>query len=128
MRKSSKPLGVQFDPVSAQVLKPGRVSNSAGVLEITDVVHLNSVRIVTPRGLYVQERTNQDVGDSRFDVAIEVWNYGGCDRLTADMWFLHRGIRYNIKGPIRNTRTTWRSATTVYQCRAQNEPSAEEPD
>lgn len=112
----TRPRAESFHPASADVWGPNRVADNSGVIK-TEGILLFNTRIKTPRGLFVSERMNHQAADSQSDVVISIWNYLGGDRLTGDMWLMHLGIRYDIKGRITQTQESWESHCTSYQCR-----------
>ncbi|CAB4176542.1 hypothetical protein UFOVP991_37 [uncultured Caudovirales phage] len=115
----------EFDPWSADIYGPTRLSRPSGVPGASAYVRLFTTRIKTPRGLYTTEMVNQQHDDARFDTVIEVSNAGTDavrgSALTTDMYILHRDRRYDIVGP-NNTTADWRKETTSYQCRSSANP------
>lgn len=109
----SRPSGADFDPVSATVYGPCRALTAGGEpIPGKPVVILSGTRIKTPRGLFTAEQTNQGHANSRTDSWIDIRVEGGGDRLTADMWIIHREKRYDIKGPLG---VDWRTGYARYQ-------------
>lgn len=110
-----------FDPWSAEIWGPTRTIRPSGVPGNGPLVLLMLTRIKTPRGLFTNEKTNQQQADSRSNCIIEVWNFGAGKCLTADMWIIHRGIRYDVVG--RNDMgADWRKQTVKYQCIMSSNP------
>jgi hypothetical protein len=89
-----------MDPVSAVVYKPNRVQLSSGETVTGTPIVVLRTRIKPPRGIYVRELENQGHADSYTDRLIAVRIEGGGDKLTSDMWFVHSGTRYDIKGQL----------------------------
>jgi hypothetical protein len=119
---------VDFDPVSAYIYQVVRTVRPSGVPGNTGTdTMLFRTRIKTPRGLFTNERTNLNTPDSRSDVVIEVWNYGPATNttlganLTADMYIMHRNIRYDIIGR-NDMQGSYLRETTKYQCRICTNP------
>lgn len=103
---------MDFDPVEAEIWGPVRTSKPSGVQSATPAL-LFITRIKSPRGMYASESMNQGHSDSRGNCVIEVSALGIGDSLTADMWFMHRGTRYEIKGKLP---TDWRTEMALYVC------------
>lgn len=111
MRKT-RPSGGDIDPVLAKIYRPERQSMASGEATALEYVLFKKVRIKSPRGLWVAERSNQGHAQSTSDLAIEVRNENGGESLTADMVISHRRNIYQIKGRLRQD---WLGGTTVYQ-------------
>lgn len=113
-----RPSGADFDPVEAVVWQPNVVRLDSGeTKEGTPSIFLRT-RIKTPRGLFTQEQENQGRGNSQTDSWIDVRLLGGGDKLTADMWIMHKSIRYDIKGRLG---LDWRTDTVRYQVTMPND-------
>lgn len=112
---------MQFAPGDAFVYAPVRTTEQ-GVTTTGEQLFFGPTRITTPRGLLVSEKTDNQVATGVSDVVIEIWNHGGCNKLTTDMWIIHDDIRYDIKGPMRTKNASWQAETTAYQCRINNDP------
>lgn len=105
--------GADLDPVSAVVYGPSRDQSVGGEpISAEPVVIISSTRIKTPQGLFTAEQTNQGHANSRSDNWIDIRVEGGGDQLTADMWIMHRGNRYDIKGRLG---IDWRKGFARYQ-------------
>lgn len=91
--------GGEYDPVSAKVFKPNRTQLSSGEWSVdtqNPILHLTAP-ILPIKGMFVREGQNQGHADSQSDLVIEMVD---ADNLSADMWIIHRGIRYDIKGSL----------------------------
>lgn len=118
MGRTSRSSGGEFDPCSAQVYGPTRASEPSGESALSAPTPVLLSRIKSPRGLFTTERENQAHSMSVSDMVIEIRSEGGGDNLTADMWIVHRGITYWIKGKLG---IDWRAGTTLYQVSTQND-------
>lgn len=123
----ARPRGEEFDPEPAFIYGPETTIRPTGVVETTEKF-LFETCIKPPRGMYTNERLNQQAPDSRSTLIIETWNYGpdwdetlGA-HLTADMWIVHRGVRYDIVGQLKAVKASWQSETTAYEVRMSNNP------
>lgn len=114
----TRPSGGEFDPVSAVVYRSEATQLDSGEAAKARLVPFLTTRIKSPRGLFTQERSSQGHAQSVSDLAIEVRNEGGGDRLTAAMKIVHRGRSYEIRGTLR---IDWHTGTTIYQCVEQND-------
>lgn len=118
MGRTSRSSGSEFDPWSAQVFGPTRIRTTANEAAKSGPTLILTTRIKSPRGLFTTERDNQSHSMSISDMVIEVRNEGGGDKLTADMWFVHRSRTYYIKGVLR---IDWKAGTTLYQVSVRND-------
>lgn len=109
--------GGDFDPVSALVFGPSRQQKASGE-SFASSTQILKTRIKSPRAMFTSERENQGHPQSTSDLIIEVRSEGGGDQLTADMWFVHRGFTYWIKGKLGKD---WKLGTTCYQVTTQND-------
>lgn len=107
--------------MSAQIFGPTRQVRDSGAPGETTPTLLDTTRIKPPRSLFTSERTNLQAPDSRTDVIIECWAFGIAAKLTADMWFVHDGVRYDIIGK-NDVNADYRKQTVKYQCRICNNP------
>lgn len=112
----TRPNTEDFHPMSANIYGPARTIRASGVPGQTTPTLLMNTRIKPPRGLYTSERMNNQQADSRSDTIIEVWALGVGANLTADMWIVHNGIRYDVIGRD-DMGADHRSQTIKYQCR-----------
>lgn len=116
-----------FDPEPAYIFSITRESRTSGVPGVATATQLFETRIKPPRGMFASELTNNQIPDSRSDVIIEIWNDGPDSQpqlganLTADMYIMHRGFRYDIVGR-NDVQADYRRETTRYQCRVSNNP------
>lgn len=120
MPNKSRPNTVVFDPVSADIYKATR-SNDGGVTKAVAEKIFNT-RITPPRAMYTWERTNQSKPDAVSTQVVTVWQYG-VPLLTADMYLLWRGRRYDIVGEMDSG--DWTSHTKQYEVKVSSNPPQE---
>lgn len=107
-----------FHPVSAFVYGPKREILASGEAGAEKLVLILQTRIKPPRALFTQERTNQNHAQSVSDLALEVRNQGGGDKLVGSMEIHHDGRIYQIRGLLSSN---WIKGTTVYQVVVMND-------
>lgn len=106
--------GGDFDPVSATIWKPNRIQLDSGEHKVdkANPILVLETRIKPFTQYFVREQQNQGHATSSSDLKMEIRSEGGAEQLTADMWVLHRGNRYDIKGFLG---FNWEVGTALYQ-------------
>ncbi len=102
MTQPSRLSGADFNPMTASVYGPNRITLESGEAGIDRaqpwILVMDGVSIRTPRGLFGWEVEALGKAQSVSSLMIEVLSDGGCDKFTAEMVIVHDGIAYQIIG------------------------------
>ena len=109
--KTDRHTAADWDPVSAIVYGPQELKKPSGEAYSGPPVQLFKTRVKSI-GLWAQTKTNQEHAQSQTSQYLDVRSEGLGDKLTSDMFIVHRKTRYDIVGRLNSD---YREGSTRYQ-------------